>query len=215
MKKQTQISIESYHSDGFIGAYQKLIKDTVIPYQYSVLCDEAPGVEKSHVLQNFINAGAAVHGGDVGDGFYGMVFQDSDAGKWIEAVAYSLSVIPDPELEATADRFIDAIASAQDTDGYLNTHFTINHKDRRWTNLLEGHELYTAGHLMEGACSYYEATGKRKFLDVMHRNVEHIYNHFIVEGHEGYPGHLYQTVSTLSNDIHPLRFLLAPSASCA
>lgn len=29
--------------------------------------------------------------------------------------------------------------------------------------------------------------------------------------HEGYPGHLYQTVSCLSNDINPLRFLLAPT----
>ena len=27
--------------------------------------------------------------------------------------------------------------------------------------------------------------------------------------HEGYPGHLYQTVATLSGDIHPLRYLLA------
>lgn len=29
--------------------------------------------------------------------------------------------------------------------------------------------------------------------------------------HEGYPGHLYQTVATLSGEIHPLRYLLAPS----
>ena len=29
--------------------------------------------------------------------------------------------------------------------------------------------------------------------------------------HEGYPGHLYQTVATLSSNIHPLRYLLAPS----
>jgi len=28
--------------------------------------------------------------------------------------------------------------------------------------------------------------------------------------HEGYPGHLYQTVSTLSGKIHPLRYLLSP-----
>lgn len=27
--------------------------------------------------------------------------------------------------------------------------------------------------------------------------------------HEGYPGHLYQTISTLSGDIHPLRYLLS------
>lgn len=29
--------------------------------------------------------------------------------------------------------------------------------------------------------------------------------------HEGYPGHLYQTIATLSADINPLRYLLAPS----
>ena len=29
--------------------------------------------------------------------------------------------------------------------------------------------------------------------------------------HEGYPGHLYQTVATLSSEIHPLRYLLSPS----
>ena len=119
MKKQNQINITSYKADGFIGKYQKLIKETVIPYQYSVLCDEAPDTEKSHVVQNFINAGKAVRGENTGDGFYGMVFQDSDAAKWIEAVAYSLSVMPDSELEATADKLIDIIAEAQDKDGYL------------------------------------------------------------------------------------------------
>lgn len=69
--------------------------------------------------------------------FYGMVFQDSDAAKWLEAAAYSLANFPDDELEEKADRLIDVIASAQDTDGYLNTRFTISDKDKRWTNLLE------------------------------------------------------------------------------
>lgn len=32
---------------------------------------------------------------------------------------------------------------------------------------------------------------------------------FPTVAHEGYPGHLYQTVATLSGDIHPLRYLLA------
>ncbi len=189
MKNHEQTSIRAYKADGFIGRYQKLIRDTVIPYQYSVLCDEAPDTEKSHVVQNFINAGKAVRGEDAGDGFYGMVFQDSDAAKWLEAVAYSLSLMPDKELEATADRLIDIIAEAQDEDGYLNTYFTIKDKEKRWTNLLEGHELYCSGHMMEAACAYYEATGKRKLLDVMERNAEHIYNRFITEKHEGFPGH--------------------------
>ena len=189
MKTQNQTSIRVYKATGFIGEYQKLIRNTVIPYQYSVLCDNAPDTEKSHVVQNFINAAKAVRGEDVGDGFYGMVFQDSDAAKWIEAAAYSLSLMPDKELESTVDGLIDIIAEAQDNDGYLNTYFTIKDKDKRWKNLLEGHELYCSGHMMEAACAYFEATGKRKLLDVMEKNTEHIYKHFIAEKNEGFPGH--------------------------
>ena len=189
MKIQSGIQISAYKSGGLVGKYQRLVKDTVIPYQYSVLRDEAEGVEKSHVIQNFINAGKALRGEDVGDGFYGFVFQDSDGAKWIEAAAYSLVNFPDAELETAVDGFIDLIAEAQDEDGYLNTRFTISDREKRWTNLLEAHELYCSGHMMEAACAYYEATGKDKLLDVMEKNVEHIYRHFIVEGHEGYPGH--------------------------
>ncbi|MCH5324820.1 MAG: glycoside hydrolase family 127 protein [Eubacterium sp.] len=189
MKKQTQISVHNYRSGGFIGKYQRLVRDTVIPYQYSVLCDAAEGAEKSHVIDNFINAAKALRGEDVGDGFYGMVFQDSDAAKWIEAAAYSLACFPDKRLEETVDGVIEKIAAAQDEDGYLNTYYTIKDKDKRWTNLLEGHELYCSGHMMEAACAYYQVTGKRVLLDVMLKNAEHIYKHFITEKHEGYPGH--------------------------
>jgi DUF1680 family protein len=45
---------------------------------------------------------------------------------------------------------------------------------RRWTNLRDCHELYCAGHLIEGAVAYYQATGKRKLLDIMCRYVDHI-----------------------------------------
>lgn len=189
MKTQKGIPIIHYMSDGFVGKYQKLIRETVIPYQYSVLCDNAPDTEKSHVVQNFINAGKALRGEDTGDGFYGMVFQDSDAAKWIEAAAYSIMNSPDMKLKKTADELIRKIAEAQDEDGYLNTYFTIKDRDKRWTNLLEGHELYCAGHMMEAACAYYEATGKRELLDVMLKNAEHIYKHFITDKNEGYPGH--------------------------
>ena len=189
MRKQTQIHERAYRASGFVGQYQELVSKTVIPYQHSVLWDKAPDTEKSHVAANFINAGAALRGEDVGDGFYGMVFQDSDAAKWLEAAAYALINRPDEELERKADELIGLIAAAQDEDGYLDTYFTIKDRDRRWTNLLEAHELYCAGHMMEAACAYYEATGKRTLLDVMERNAEHIYEHFIAQGREGYPGH--------------------------
>ena len=189
MTKHNPLHISAYKPAGFIGEYQKLIKDTVIPYQYSVLCDEAEDTEKSHVIKNFINAAKALKGEDTGDGFYGMVFQDSDVAKWLEAVGYSLAIYPDEKLEKTADEVIDIIAEAQDSDGYLNTYYTIKDKEKRWTNILEGHELYCSGHMIEAAIAYYEGTGKDKLLRVMEKNVEHIYDVFIDGGHMGYPGH--------------------------
>lgn len=190
MKANRQLDLRGYKpAEGFIYDYQMLVRNTVIPYQYEVLNDRAEGASKSHVVQNFINAAKALRGEDTGDGFYGQVFQDSDAAKWIEACAYSLAVIPDEDLENTVDELIDIIAQAQDKDGYLNTYYTIKDQDKRWTNLLEGHELYCAGHMMEAACAYYEATSKDKLLKVMLKNVECIYNVFITNKHEGYPGH--------------------------
>lgn len=190
MRVQKQINSKAYTpGGGFVGRYQKLIKETVIPYQYDVLCDQVEGAEKSHVRQNFINAGKALRGEDIGDGFYGMVFQDSDAAKWIEAAAYSLAVYPDAELERVVDDLIAVIAEAQDEDGYLNTYYTIKDREKRWTNLLEGHELYCSGHMMEAAVAYYEATGKDTLLNVMLKNAQCIYKHFVTEGNPGCAGH--------------------------
>ena len=102
------------------------------------------------------------------------VFWDSDSGKWLEAAAYSLATHPDPELEATADALIEAIAGAQFDDGYLNTYFPAHFPEGQWANLRDNHEMYNAGHLMEAAVAYHQATGKRKLLDVLARFSDHI-----------------------------------------
>lgn len=190
MKQQRQISVKNYKSrKGFLHRYQKLIKDTVVPYQYAVLHDEVEGVAKSHVAANFENAAKALQGKAAGDGFYGEVFQDSDAAKWLEAAAFCLAAFSDEELERQMDGLIEKVAAAQDEDGYLNTYYTIKDREKRWTNLQEGHELYCAGHMMEAATAYYEATGKERLLKVMQKNMEHIYRRFVGQGQEGYPGH--------------------------
>lgn len=189
MKTQEQISVTSYKASGFMEKYQNIVHSEVIPYQHNVLWDRLEGVEKSHVTANFINAAKALKGESVGDGFYGMVFQDSDAYKWLEAAAYAIADRPDEELEHQADELIAIIADAQDKDGYLNTYFTVKDTEKRWTNLLEGHELYCSGHLIEAACAYYEATGKRSLLDIAIKNAECIYDRFITQKHEGIPGH--------------------------
>ena len=118
-------------------------------------------------------------------------FWVSDVAKWLEGACYSLATHPDPKLERAVETVVDLIASAQQPDGYLNTHFTVVEPDRRWANLRDDHELYCAGHLMEAAVAHYEATGQTKFLDVVCRYADYIDSVFgRGRGRKrGYPGH--------------------------
>ncbi|OWV71565.1 hypothetical protein ATY77_13705 [Rhizobium sp. R634] len=120
-----------------------------------------------------------------------QMFWDSDLGKSIETIAYSLYRRPNAKLEARADEIIDMYERMQDEDGYLNAWFQRVEPSRRWTNLRDHHELYCAGHLMEAAVAYYQATGKRKLLDIMCRYADYMIKVF---GHgegqiPGYCGH--------------------------
>ena len=171
-------------TDDFWRGMQNLVTDVVIPFQERVLNDDEPDVEKSHAIENFRIA-AGLSDGE----FYGMVFQDSDVAKWLEGAAYSLIIKPDKELEKRADDIIGIIEKAQQPDGYLNTYFTIKEPDHRWQNLLECHELYCAGHMMEAAVAYYDATGKDRLLKVMERMAEHIIKRFGTDKITGIPGH--------------------------
>jgi DUF1680 family protein len=173
-------------NDRFWSSFEQLVREVVIPYQYDALHDLVPDAEPSYAIRNFRIAA----GREKGE-FGGMVFQDSDLAKWLEAVGYSLTTHPDPELERAADEVIDLVAEAQQPDGYISTYFTIKEPDKRWTNLTECHELYCAGHMIEAAVAYYEATGKRKLLDVMSRFADYIGEVFGPgEGQlRGYDGH--------------------------
>lgn len=175
--------------DSFFSPIEEKIRTVVLPYQEAVLKDEVPGVEKSHAVENFRAAAKMLREGHCDEEFYGMVFQDSDVAKWLEAAAYSLALTPDAELEQHCDEMIDLLASAQHEDGYLNTYFTVKRPGKRWTDLSEAHELYCAGHMMEAAVAYADATGKTKLLDVMCRFADHICKHFLEEGNPGVPGH--------------------------
>lgn len=173
-------------SDPFLGKYQQLVRDIVIPYQWDALNDRIPEADPSHAIANFRIA-AGLQEGE----FFGMIFQDSDVAKWLEAVAWSLCQKPDPELEKTADEVIALIAAAQCDDGYLNTWFTVKAPEKRWTNLAECHELYCAGHMIEAGVAFFQATGKRRLLDVVCRLADHIDRTFGPTEHQlhGYPGH--------------------------
>ena len=79
-----------------------------------------------------------------------------------------------PTIEAQIDAIIDDLAKAQLPDGYLNCWYLGREPDKRWTNLRDNHELYCAGHMLEGAIAYFQATGRRQLLDIMLRYVDHI-----------------------------------------
>jgi len=172
--------------DPYWNNYTALIPDKVIPYQWKILNDQIPDVPPSHCLKNF-----RIAAGDEKGERQGMVFQDSDAAKWLEAVAYSLANMPDPELEKNADELISLIGRAQEKDGYFNTYFSLKHQDEKWKNLTEGHELYCAGHFIEAAVAYHQATGKKAFLEIVCRLADLICKTFGPEEGRlhGYPGH--------------------------
>ncbi len=124
-------------------------------------------------------------------------FDDSDVYKIIEGAAYSLNIRPDSELEKYIDGIIEKIAAAQEEDGYLYTTRTINPKNphdlagkKRWEWVsLKSHELYNLGHLIESAVAYYQATAKRKLLDVAIKSADLIEKVFGPGKNESAPGH--------------------------
>ena len=216
-KINTPLDLKSLKiTDSFWKKEMELVRKEVIPYQWEALNDRVKDAAPSYCMRNFKIAGKmnqekhrlgkayeepkyTFRGFEalpedpehLEDKFYGFVFQDSDFSKWIEAVAYSLTQYPDPELEKIADGAIDIVCAAQQDDGYLDTYYIINGKDKIFTNLKDHHELYCFGHLTEGAVAYYQATGKDKLLKAAERFADYIANYFGEEEGKckGYPGH--------------------------
>jgi hypothetical protein len=107
----------------------------------------------------------------------GIFYDDSDVYKALEAIAYSLKTHPDAAIEAKADEWIDKIAAAQLPDGYIGTYYTLGRLNERWSDM-SMHEDYNGGHLLEAAVAYYNATGKRKLLDVAIKFADHFDTQF-------------------------------------
>ena len=204
-------------NDSFWKKEIELVRTEVIPYQWDALNDQVEGASPSFCMRNFKVAGKmAEKKKEMGksyipptytfrgfealpenpanpdpDKFYGFVFQDTDFSKWIEAVGYSLTQHPDPILEQTADEAIDIVCAAQQEDGYLDTYYIINGRDKSFTNLRDHHELYCLGHLIEGAIAYYQATQKDKLLKAAMKFADYVCTIFGPEEGKckGYPGH--------------------------
>lgn len=171
-------------TDPLFGKYLDVVAEKLLPYQWEVLNDRVEGTEKSFCIENFKIA-AGEHPGT----HQGVVFGDTDAYKWLETVAFCLEAGKAKALEETADGLIALMGRAMAPDGYLNTYYMIEHPTERWSNLTEGHELYSAGHMIEACVAYYHATKKPQALELACRFADLICSVFGAEQHPGYPGH--------------------------
>ncbi len=106
------------------------------------------------------------------------IFWDSDVAKWMEGAAYVLARESLPALEKQVEDLIDLIEKNQGEDGYFNIYYTVVAPAKRFTDR-NCHELYCAGHLMEAAVAYYEATGRDRFLRCMEKYAAYIKSVFL------------------------------------
>ncbi|HVZ25997.1 MAG TPA: beta-L-arabinofuranosidase domain-containing protein [Sediminibacterium sp.] len=165
-----QNSLQQYHAVNFSDvniqdAFWKPKMDKVALVTLPVCIDQTE--VKTPRIRNFEIAAGKKKGK-----FQGIFYDDSDVYKALEAMSYSLSTHPDSAMEKKADEWIDLIAGAQMPDGYIDTYYSLQFPEKRWTDM-SMHEDYNGGHLIEAAVAYYRATGKRKLLDVAIRFANH------------------------------------------
>jgi len=178
MKKLTNVPFSAVTlTDGFWKKKQQMIDDVSIDSVYNRFCDTGR-----------ITAFAC-------DWKEGMphkphVFWDSDVAKWIESAAYIIQRTHRADLTEKADAIIANIIKNQEECGYFNIYYQVVDPAGRYTDRNQ-HELYCAGHLMEAAVAYYEATGKREFLDAMCRYADYIADVFMEKKSAAFvtPGH--------------------------
>ena len=145
----------------------------------------------SHGFRNFEVAAGTVKGEH-----HGPPFHDGDMYKWLEGVATVYAINHDPELDRLMDKFIEQVAKAQMSDGYIHTPVVIKERfgntqndatvvgintDQEKTGSFASRmhfETYNLGHLMTASVVHYRATGKRTMLDCGIKAADFLYRFY-------------------------------------
>ena len=144
-------------SGSFWGPRLQRNVEVTLPSQYALL-------ESTGRLNNFRRVA-----GQCDAPFSGVFFNDSDVYKWIEAASWAQIHGPIPALSRCIDEAIGLIEAAQDSDGYINTYFSVERKGERWSDLRDLHEMYCGGHLIQAAVAHHRVTGDTRLLAVATR----------------------------------------------
>jgi len=133
-------------------------------------CERTDLKEGEGGIDNFVEAAKAVRG-EPHARHKGYVFSNAWVHQTVEAMCIALMVDPkgDPEILAaqakmrtTLEKWIPIILAAQESDGYLQTAFTLADRrswPERWSPEHRGnHEGYVAGYFIESAINHYTLT---------------------------------------------------------
>lgn len=164
-------------TDEFWAPRLRRNREVTIPAEYAQC-------ESTGALLNFQRAA-----GVVSAPFSGRYYSDSDVYKWLEAASWTLMTDPTPDLKAQVDEVIATVGAAQDTDGYLNTYFSVDRVEKRWSDLIVRHEMYCIGHLVAAAVAHNRATGETSLLDIAERSTALIATRFAPDSVPGTCGH--------------------------
>ena len=119
----------------------------------------------------------------------GFFYSDSDATKWLDAASRIMVSYPSDKLKQIIDEFIQTLEKVQTNDGYLFTYNQILFPEVRWKNIQVEHELYSHGHLIEGAPFHLLATKDRRLMDLAEKAVSLINSDFREKRRVIAPGH--------------------------
>lgn len=148
-------------TQGFWKDKQHLICRETVPHLWAALNDRVEGAPHSGAIHNLKLAAGTEQGK-----FVGLVSQDSDLFKWMEAASYTLCLEENSEIRQALEDMVDLLEQAQRADGYLNAFYQLYFPNEPWAYLKESCQLYCAGHMIEAGVGHYEATGDLRLLRV-------------------------------------------------
>ncbi len=163
---------------GFAGARQAANRRVSIPHGYGRL--EEAG--------NFRNLRIAA-GKETGAFTGGWPFQDSDIFKFQEALGFEIGRGSTDDLKSMLTTSADLVASAQESDGYLNSWYQIKREKPHFSVLIHDHEMYNAGHLMQGAVAAHRNAKHATLMNVSIKFADLLYEQFGPGKIEGLCGH--------------------------
>ncbi|HVX44011.1 MAG TPA: beta-L-arabinofuranosidase domain-containing protein [Mycobacteriales bacterium] len=164
---------------GFLADRQRANAETSIRAGHAHL-------EAERAWANFENAAA----GRSSAHYHGPVFEDGEAYKWLEAVAWEAARSGDADLLDWLRQYTELIGRAQANDGYINTFFQVaGQRESRYERLDVDHEIFNMGAMTQAAVAQFRATGRTEFLDIACRAADHLDRTFGPGKIEGACGH--------------------------